>query len=360
MCKRIKLLLLFLLINISFSAKSQGQEAKSKFYFGGFNINMGKIVPHSERVEHITGDVFAVQAKLYQRLFSTNEWENPFKASKFGYSLTYIHTKSTIIGDLWGANMFIEPMLISYRRLHLYSHLGAGIAYATKKFNKETNPTNYMISTDLSFFFNLKLNLDYQLSKKFSLGLNAGFSHCSNGALYLPNLGINILNYAVNIGYRIFDDINSQQKNKVENNKKKWAHDFEIGVATRDVNEEIDKYYFILTGDYALNRFLSRKNIISLNVHYVLRQGEINDEYYSISYNSYYGLALGHELLIKKLSLITQLGNYLYDTNLNKHYWYARLGLRYYFTKDIYGMATLTNRKQSADYIQYAIGYRLR
>jgi len=358
MQNKFKLILLLFIVNFLFSAKSHGQETDPKFYFGGFNINTGKIVPHTKRVEHIKGDIFAIQGKIYQNLFNTNNWQNPYKATKFGYSFMYIHTQNTSIGDLWGANLFIEPMLFTYRRLHLYSHLGAGLAYATEKFNKESNPTNYMISTDISFFFNLKLNLDYQISKQFSVGVNGGFSHCSNGALILPNLGINILNYGVNIGYHIFDE--NKQKKEILISDKKWANDFSIGIATRNTNEELNKYYLILTGDYALNRFLNPKNILSLNLHYVIRQGEINDALYSTTYNSYYGIALGHELLIRKLSIITQLGNYLYDTNLNQRYWYARLGLRYYFTNNIFGMLTLTNRKQSADYIQCAIGYRLR
>ena len=360
MLEKTRYFLLFLLINISFSAISQGQEANSKFYFGGINFNTGKIVPHSKRIEYITGDVFAIQAKLYQNLFSSSKWENPFKATKFGYSLTYIHTQNKIIGDLWGANMFIEPSLFSLHRFHLYAHLGAGIAYATEKFNKESNPSNFMISTDISFFFNAKLNLDFQLSKEFSMGVNAGFSHCSNAALELPNLGINILNYGINVGYRIFDDKNTLPINIPTSIEKKWAHDFTFGVATRNANEMLNKYYFILTTDYALNRFLSKKNILSLNLHYVLRQGEIDDKFYSTTYNSYYGLALGHELVVRKLSVITQLGSYFYDTHFNQHYWYARLGIRYYFSKSIYGMMTLTNRKQSADYLQYAIGYRFR
>jgi hypothetical protein len=358
MRKKIKLLLIILLAGFAFLNNTLGQETIPKFYFGGLNINTGKILPHSKRIEHIKGDVFAIQAKIYQNLKNTSEWENPFKSTRFGYSLMYIHTKNAIIGDLWGANMFIEPMLFHYHRLNLYSHLGAGIAYATEKYNKETNPTNFMISTDLSFFFNLKLNLDFQVNKYFSMGLNAGFSHCSNAALNLPNLGINIWNYGVNFGYRIFEENKTTVFSKINTTEKKWANDFTLGFATRGVNEELNKYYLILTADYALNRFLSRKNILSLNLNYVLRQGEINDEFYATTYNSYYGLALGHELLIRKLSLITQLGNYFYDTNLNKQYWYARLGIRYYFTTNIYGMATLTNRKQAADYLQYAIGYR--
>ncbi len=360
MQKRIKLLFLFLLLNVVFLNKSQGQEAKSKFFFGGVTINTGKIVPHSNRVKHLTGDVFAAQIKLYQNLFSTHEWENPFKATKFGYSASYIHTNNPIIGDLWGANLFMEPSIFKYHNLHFYTHLGMGLAYATNKYNSETNPTNFMISTDISFFFNLKFNLDLRLSKEFSLGLNAGFAHCSNGAVLLPNLGINILNYGVNIGYRIFDDnIPLSNKNNIDT-EKKWAHDFTLGIATRNVNEELNKYYLILAGDYALNLFLNRKNILSLNLHYVLRQGEVNDKYFTSNYNSYYGLALGHELQLRKLSVITQLGKYIYDTRLNQHFLYARLGLRYYVTKSIYGMITLTNRNASADYVQYAIGYRLR
>ncbi|MCX6231602.1 MAG: acyloxyacyl hydrolase [Bacteroidetes bacterium] len=341
-------------------SENYGQEALPKFYFGGINFNTGKFLPHSKRIDKIKSNVFAVQAKIYQNIKYNNDWKNPFNSTKFGYSLTYIHATNAVIGDLWGANMFMEPSLFSYHRLHIYTHMGAGIAYATNKFNKETNPTDFMISTDLSFFFNLKLNLDFELSKQFSLGLNAGFSHCSNAALNLPNLGINIFNYGFNLGYNIYDNQKPINSCKLTPEDKKWAYDFAVGVATRGVNEYIDKYYFIVNSDFSINRFLSRKNIMSLNFHYVLRQGDIYDNYYDTKYYNYFGLALGHELLIRNLSVLTQLGAYLYDTHLNQHYWYAHLGIRYYFTKNIFGMITLSNRKQSADYLQYAVGYRFK
>lgn len=347
-------LVFILSVHLSFAQKNKF----NSFYFGGLQFNTGEIVPHSNRIKHIKGEIYSIQAKIYQNLTETENWQNPFSATKFGYSFTYMHTTNAITGNLWGVNMFLEPVIFRFDRLFFYSHLGAGIAYASEKFDKERNPTNYMISTDLSFFFNARFQLEYQINKDFSFGLNAGFSHCSNAALNLPNLGINIFNYGFNLGYRIFTDDYKMRKFIDIKSEMKWAHDISIGAATRNVNEVLDKYYVILTTDYAINRFINRKNLISLNFHYVLRQGEINDESYSTTYNSYYGFALGHELLIRKLSLITQLGNYLYDTNLNKNYWYARLGVRYYFTGHVFGMITLTNRKQSADYLQYALGYR--
>lgn len=347
------ILIFGLLLSINSILFSQNTKLPS-FYFGGLQINTGKILPHSNRVKHITGDVYSLQAKIYQNITGT-----PFHSTKFGYSLTYMHTSNQIIGDLWGVNMFMESIIFRYNRIIFYSHLGAGIAYATEKFDKVSNPTNYMISTDLSFFFNARFQLDYFLNKDFSLGLNAGFSHCSNAALYLPNLGINILNYGLNLNYRFNNYTHFDKMFAKTELSRKWAHDIAFGFATRNVNEELNKYYLILTTDYSLNRFLNRKNIISLNAHYVMRQGDIYDKSYSNTYYNYFGLALGHELLIRKLAVITQLGYYLFDTNLNAHYWYAHLGIRYYFTPGLFGMITLANRKQSADYLQYSIGVRL-
>jgi hypothetical protein len=162
------------------------------------------------------------------------------------------------------------------------------------------------------------------------------------------------------MGYRIFDNEKSSISYKLKENDKKWNYDMALGVATRGVNEEINKYYFIFTNDYAVNRLLSSKNILSLNFHYVLRQGDIYDPYYDSKYYHYFGLAVGHELLIRKVSVVTQLGAYVYDTHLNQHYWYARLGMKYFITRNTFVMATLTNRKQSADYLQCAVGYRFK
>jgi len=356
------LTIFFIFISIiSFGQKENDAPA---FYLGGLNINNGYIWPHTSRIYYIKASAIEVQAKIYLNLKNTSDWSNPYKATKFGYSLTYIKTNNIIpniitrdnskLGDIYGLNIFIEPMLVSYKRFHLYAHLGAGIAYATERYNRFTNDSNLLISTPFSFFFNGKINLDYELTNKLSFGLNFGMSHCSNAALNLPNLGMNVVNYGLNFGYKIFTQ---QQPNENLKIIPFWEKNISIGYATRNCNENIDKYYQIYTLDFELNHHFNRKNAISFNLNYLLRQGEILDKTFNKTYNSYYGLAIGHELFIKKLSLISQLGAYVYDTNQNLHNWYARLGVRYYFLPNFYSSILLTNRKQSADLLQLSFGY---
>ena len=247
-----------------------------------------------------------------------------------------------------------REFVFSNKRLHLYAHLGAGIAYASERYNRLNNDSNLLISTPLSFFFNGKINLDYQLTNKFSIGINYGMSHCSNAALNLPNLGMNVVNYGLNFGYKIFTQQQTIETLKIN---PFWEKNISIGYATRNCNENIDKYYHVYTLDFELNHHFNRKNAISFNLNYLLRQGEMLDKTFNNTYNSYYGLAIGHELFIKKLSLISQLGAYVFDTNQNKHFWYARLGVRYYFLPKFYSSILLTNRKQSADLLQLSFGY---
>ena len=365
MNKHKKTYLFVLYIFISIVTFGQNEINNSKYYFGGININNGYVWPHTSRVYYIKANAIEVQAKIYVNLKNTSDWINPFKATKFGYSLTYIKTDNLIpniitrdksqLGTIYGLNMFLEPMLFSYKRVHLYAHLGAGIAYASERYNRVNNDSNLLISTPLSFFFNGKINLDYELTKKISVGLNFGMSHCSNAALNLPNLGLNVVNYGLNFGYKIF----SQEQQPIVNLKINpfWEKNISIGYATRNCNENIDKYYHVYTLDFELNHHLNRKNAISFNLNYLLRQGEMLDKTFNSTYNSYYGFAIGHELFIKKLSLISQLGEYIFDTNQNIHFWYARLGVRYYFLPNLYSSILLTNRKQSADLLQLSFGF---
>ncbi len=358
MSKTRNLILFVLFIFCSLISNGQNETNSPQFYFGGFNMNNGYVWPHSPRISYIKADAEEFQLKIYQNIRNIPDWINPYKATKFGYSLTYININNPHLGDVTGLSMFIEPMLYSYKKIHLYTHLSAGFSYSSTYYNRFTNDYNLLVSTPVSFFFTGKLNLDFDLTDKLSLGLNFGMSHCSNAALMLPNLGMNVVNYGVNLGYRVFTK-NTPLVN-IPKIQPFWEKNISIGYATRNCNEKDDKYYHVFTADLELSRHLNTKNALNISLNYLLRQGEINDNYFKPAYNSYYGIAVGHELFIKRLSLISQLGMYMYDTNGDKHFWYARLGVRYYIMHNFYTSILLTNRKQSADILQLSFGYSIK
>jgi hypothetical protein len=72
-----------------------------------------------------------------------------------------------------------------------------------------------------------------------------------------------------------------------------------------------------------------------------------------------FGAHFGHELMVHRWTIITQLG-----TNLNQRYykgtWYARVGLRYDLTHNLFlRVALKTQNKFQADFIEWGAGVSL-
>ena len=353
---KIKNYFIFLSVLVYFHSFSQNQNPR--FYFGGINFNTGFIWAQSPRISYLSANSTQFQIKIYQNLRNTQQWQNPFNATRFGYSFTNIKTDNSNLGDVFGFNIFIEPEIYSYKRIHFYSHLGGGFAYSTKTYDRFNNNYNLLISYPFSFLFNIKINLDYMLSDKISFGMNFGLTHASNASLDLPNLGLNNVNYGINLGYKIF----SKHTKSIDTTKANphWEKNISVGYATRNSNEHINKYYHIFSTDFEIKRLLNSKNAISFGFDYVLRQGDTYDVNFDKTFYHYFGFSIGHELFIDKVSLISQVGIYTYDTRKNNHYTYAHLGVRYYLKPNLYTSLILANRKNIADFLQISVGYKLK
>ena len=68
---------------------------------------------------------------------------------------------------------------------------------------------------------------------------------------------------------------------------------------------------------------------------------------------------IGYELFINKMSLITQLGYYVYYPYEFETRYYERIGLKRYFGKQFFGSMTLKAHAAAAEAIEFGIGIRL-
>jgi hypothetical protein len=71
------------------------------------------------------------------------------------------------------------------------------------------------------------------------------------------------------------------------------------------------------------------------------------------------GLFVGHELFINKLSLVTQLGYYVYYPFDFEGRVYNRVGLKHYFGQKWFGTITLKSHAAAAEAVEFGIGVRL-
>ena len=71
------------------------------------------------------------------------------------------------------------------------------------------------------------------------------------------------------------------------------------------------------------------------------------------------GLFVGHELFINKMSVITQLGYYVYYPFDFEGKVYNRVGLKRYFGDKMFGSVTLKSHAAAAEAVEFGIGIRL-
>ena len=70
-------------------------------------------------------------------------------------------------------------------------------------------------------------------------------------------------------------------------------------------------------------------------------------------------LLIGHELFVSNISLITQIGYYIYYPVIFEGKIYERIGLKYYFNKKYFASISLKAHIAKAETISFGIGIRL-
>jgi hypothetical protein len=91
--------------------------------------------------------------------------------------------------------------------------------------------------------------------------------------------------------------------------------------------------------------------------------------YYSVAFPEYdvkgdedwkrIGVFVGHELFINKMSLVTQLGYYVYYPYDFEGRIYNRIGMKRYFGDKFFGAITLKSHGAKAEAVEFGIGVRL-
>jgi len=72
------------------------------------------------------------------------------------------------------------------------------------------------------------------------------------------------------------------------------------------------------------------------------------------------GLALGHELKLGDISLISQFGYYVYDPLGAFSNYYLRAGARKYFKNDMFAALHVKSHAARAEAAEFTLGYRIK
>ena len=335
------------------------------------NFFYGSILEHNPDISHLithhpTGFVFAYNRKT----FGLKAWESRYNYPDWGFSFVCQDMKNYHLGENYSAYAHFN---FYFLRRNLMFRIGQGIAYTTKPYDKENNFANNAYGSHLMSTTYVMLN--YKRENIISgLGLQAGISivHYSNANVKAPNTSTNT--FAFNVGVNYVLDADETQEFIPSSEDKKFTEKVKYNIAFRTgINEsdviDIGRYPFYIVSGYADKR-LNRKSAIQMGTDvFFSRFLKELIYYYSVAFPEYdvkgdedwkrIGVFVGHELFINKMSLVTQLGYYVYYPYDFEGRVYNRIGLKRYFGDKFFGAITLKSHGAKAEAVEFGIGVRL-
>jgi hypothetical protein len=331
----------------------------------------GSIILHNPDISHlITEHPMGVILAWNRKTFGEEAWEAAYNYPDLGFSFIYQDFKSETLGENF--SLYAHYNFYFLRR-NLQLRLGQGIAYNTNPYDKENNFRNNAFGSHLLSTTYLMLNYHHERLVD-RLGFKAGISvvHYSNANVKAPNTSTNTFAFNAGLVYNLdgvgelpYRDFQSEEPAAQPPHVNLV---FRFGLNESDVVNS-GQYPFYIVSAYADKR-LGRISAVQLGADMFFSnflkeliafqstsfpelQVEPGTDYKRV------GLFAGHELYIGKMSIVTQLGYYLYYPFDFEGRMYNRVGLKRYLGDHWFAAVTLKSHGAKAEAVEFGLGVRL-
>jgi len=311
------------------------------------------------------------------------DWHQLFGFPKLGIGFQQSwYPQTTELGSPMAIYTFIESPIHRFKNAQLDWGFHFGVDLNWNSYNQDTNPNNVIIGSWATFYAHLAIIYHQNLGKRFGFDLSVGFTHGSNGAVKMPNYGINIFDPRIAVTYNLSKEKPELKKHDLEPLKKynEMSLSFAIGTKQLDVTggDSLSKALFngqdftVYNVVLSYNRKISRLSKIGAGIDFTVDQADNangivngdNDAVYPAAFNEKmkWAVLLSYELCLDKLSLLIQPGFYFYRTTHDpKPFFYQKIGVRYDVYKGLYtGVSLRAVNFGQADWIEFTFGYKLK
>ncbi|MCB4798617.1 acyloxyacyl hydrolase [Neotamlana laminarinivorans] len=349
--------------------------AQNKTHSSYVDVNYfkGNIALHNNDILHlIQGHPEGYLISWNKKTYGFEAWEQRYNYPDYGVTYSYQSMKNPdVLGTL--ASLYAHYNFYFFNR-HLMFRVGQGLAYADKAYDKGTNYKNTAYGSHiLSSTFAM---LNYKKERIFNrFGIQAGLTllHYSNANVKAPNASTNTIALNLGVTYNL-DNVEPEYQYTLEETDKKYTEPIKYNIAFRfGINESdvvgMGQFPFYIFSGYADKR-INRKSAIQLGTDVFFSKFLEELIYYqsvsfpeaNVSGDEDYkrvGVFAGHELFINKMSLLTQLGYYVYYPYDFEGRMYMRIGLKRYFGNKVFGAVTLKSHGAKAEAVEFGVGIRL-
>ncbi|MBC2838939.1 acyloxyacyl hydrolase [Robiginitalea sp. SC105] len=359
---------LFLIAAFLFLAPASAQSDKPVRNLD-LNAFYGSVLLHNTDISHLirshpSGLILGWNTKT----FGSEAWQAAYNYPDTGISFVYQDMRNETLGENFG--LYAHYNFYFFRR-NLQMRIGQGIAFNTNPYDARENFRNNAYGSHL--LSSTYLMLQYYRQRIWGrLGLRAGLTlvHYSNANFRAPNTSTNTLGLTAGLLYELDAEDRPFESPPSEpiSEPVRFNLVFRSGINESDVIGS-GQYPFYIFSAYADKR-LGRLSALQLgtDLYYsnflkeLIRFQATSFPELDVSPDTDYkraGVFLGHELFINKLSVITQLGYYVYYPFDFEGRTYNRVGIKRYFGPKWFGALSLKSHGAKAEALEFAIGIRL-
>lgn len=313
-------------------------------YYNGLNLKIGWKIQNSK--------------DQYFTLYN-----NPIYGIGF-YSSTF---ETDVIGSPYAIYGFVQSPFgnLLHKRWAFDYRIGLGISGNFNPYDEDENPLNIVIGAKNNVYIDLGIRTQYKINPNWRAGLGLAFHHFSNGALRLPNKGVNLVPITASITYQPDGTSLLPNKNIIRPYSDKVHYSINYGVGWKQIERDKDHRFFKSTLSAYASKHVSHKWRMGGGIDLFYSASGNNDEIagtkskkIGAKYSGGPSFYLVH-VLNRNLLLNGNVGYYIHNQEFNGEVKriFLRAGARYYVYKDINAGVSIKAHQGKADFIEWTIGY---
>ena len=346
------------------------QDTTNNHYILSANGHYGFGVPHNSNMNYlIKRHIGAFEINFGKTTSGEKEWQRVYNHPEMGLGILYTSMGNPyLLGQGIGAHVSVNFPLNQSRKVKLVLRVCQGIGYLTKPYERIENHKNNILGTRFNGLVGFRLNSVFNITKKIRMESGISFTHFSNGAWSVPNLGINLV--TANLGFGL--NAGTVKKKSAENEnispavaEKKSTFFIIVAAGPNELSPPGGKKY----GAYSISGWYGKKTSPKhrfgvggdlfynvANIEYAKR--DTTFEYDNDLQNLQAGIKVTYEFIVGKVALPLDLGVYLLSKQKQNISLYHRIGIRYFMTRHLILNYSLKTHFAQAETFEFGLGWK--
>lgn len=329
----------------------------------------GFVLKHAPSVGHLAKvHPYGFEINYNQITTGNREWHKVYRYPEVGYAIGMFDFRNPVLGKAIYTFAYMDKALLQGASSSFRLKIGTGPVFITNPYDKETNFQNTALSSRIMYGLRGELIYSYGINKHWQIRSGIALTHFSNGAFKVPNSGINIP--ALKLGILYNPHVPVIHFAKADSTPDATYKRIEFNISGAFTIKEIGlpggkKYPGGVLSAY-VNRRLNRKSGLNAGIDgfyntAVKQMIQSDPDVDSLQVPDFkrVGITFGHELFISRVSMLVQLGVYVYKPYQEADtYLYQRYGLKYAINQYLFAGVSLKSHYGTADYMEWTLGVR--